>query len=127
MESSNIRNMEKTILVADDEPDHLLMVEALLTERGYTVVLASTGREAVEEAVQSRPNLILLDILMPEMDGTEVATVLKSDPETQAIPIIFLTAVIVPEERRRVRNNATLVLAKPVKFNELLEAIEELS
>src|SRR3989338_6573674 len=114
--------MDKTILVADDEPDHLLMVESLLAERGYTVILASTGKEAVEKAVHFRPNLILLDILMPEMDGTEVATVLKSDPETQGIPIIFLTAVIVPEERRRVRDNATLVFAKPVKFNELLEA-----
>ena len=119
--------MRKTVLVADDEPDHLLMVESLLKERGYSVILASDGKEAVEKAIQARPDLILLDIIMPDMDGTEAAVILKNNTRTQDIPIIFLTAVIVPEERRGVSDSASLVFAKPVKFHELLEAIEQLS
>ncbi len=118
--------MIKSILVVDDEPEQLLMVESLLKERGYTVVVASDGEEGLKKALQVRPDLILLDIMMPRMDGTETASRLKNDPRTKNIPIFFLTAVIAAEDRKNFEGNTTPIFAKPVIFSELLDAIRQL-
>lgn len=81
-----------TILVVDDEPAVLRLVELNLELDGYVVITASNGVEAIDLASQHRPDLIVLDVMMPGLDGLEVAERLKSDPATQAIPIIFLSA-----------------------------------
>ena len=119
--------MVKKILIADDEPEHLATVGALLRERGYTVLTAADGAQAVEKTLQEQPDLVILDIIMPRMDGTEVAMVLKNDLRTQHIPVFFLTAVIAPGDQNMVRGNPNLIFAKPVKLHELLEAIKKIS
>ncbi len=115
--------MVKTILIADDEPNQIATLQSLLTERGYTVITASNGEQAVAKATQAQPDLVILDIMMPKMDGTEVAMILKNDMRTKHIPIFFVTAMISPEDQISTRNNPNLILAKPVKLYELLEAI----
>jgi len=80
------------ILVVDDEEDILELLRFNLTKEGIAVVCAASGEEALKFARQERPNLMLLDLLLPGMDGLEVARRLKSDPSTQEIPVIMVTA-----------------------------------
>jgi EAL domain-containing protein (putative c-di-GMP-specific phosphodiesterase class I)/DNA-binding response OmpR family regulator len=79
------------ILIVDDDEDVLLIVQTILDNSGYSVLLARNGREGVEKAIESSPDLILLDVMMPELSGWEVCTTLKSAPETRQIPIAMLT------------------------------------
>jgi EAL domain-containing protein (putative c-di-GMP-specific phosphodiesterase class I)/DNA-binding response OmpR family regulator len=79
------------ILIVDDDEDVLLIVQTILDNSGYTAVLARNGREGVEKAMETKPDLILLDVMMPELSGWEVCTTLKSAPETRQIPIAMLT------------------------------------
>ena len=79
------------ILVADDEDTILSLMEKLLVSNGYDVFKAKNGWQAFEIALEIRPNLILLDILMPEMDGYDACVKLKDHPLTKEIPVIFVT------------------------------------
>jgi DNA-binding response OmpR family regulator len=80
------------ILVVDDEPDAVELVEFNLKSNGYDVSTASDGEEALEKARALIPDLIILDLMLPEVDGTEVCKILRRDQRTRAIPIIMLTA-----------------------------------
>src|SRR5881396_1349809 len=80
------------ILVVDDEPDALELIEFNLKAAGFDVVTADDGKEALKKALAVLPNLILLDLMLPEIDGLEVCKTLRHDPTTAAIPIIMLTA-----------------------------------
>ena len=82
------------LLVVDDEPDAVLILAKTLSARGYEVTTAESGLKAVNLAKAEKPDLILLDILMPDMDGTQVAAALQEDPTTRDIPVIFLTCFI---------------------------------
>ncbi|MST95217.1 MAG: response regulator transcription factor [Pedosphaera sp.] len=84
--------MSTKILVVDDEPDALELVEFNLKAAGYEVVTAADGEEGLKMARTASPALILLDVMLPEIDGMEVCKLLKRDPATAAIPIIMLTA-----------------------------------
>jgi EAL domain-containing protein (putative c-di-GMP-specific phosphodiesterase class I)/DNA-binding response OmpR family regulator len=79
------------ILIVDDDEDILLIVQTILASSGYAVTTARNGREAVDLALESRPDLILLDVMMPELSGWEVCTTLKNAPETRHVPIAMLT------------------------------------
>jgi EAL domain-containing protein (putative c-di-GMP-specific phosphodiesterase class I)/DNA-binding response OmpR family regulator len=79
------------ILIVDDDEDVLLIVQTILDNAGYTAIVARNGREGVEKAIEAKPDLILLDVMMPELSGWEVCTTLKSAPETRQIPIAMLT------------------------------------
>ena len=84
--------MSTRILVVDDEPDALELIEFNLQAAGYEVVTAADGAEGLKKARTAAPALILLDVMLPEMDGMEVCKTLKRDPTTAVIPIIMLTA-----------------------------------
>ena len=114
----------KTILVADDEPEQVAPLQALLSERGYKVITALSGEQALQKSVTFQPDLIILDIMMPKMDGTEVAMLLKHDVRTRNIPVFFVTAVISPDDQARVAGNPNPIFAKPVRLQELLAAIQ---
>ncbi len=83
--------MTERILVADDDPDVALFVEINLADSGYDVVLARDGQEALEKVSQVRPDLVVLDVMMPKLDGFEVAQRIRSDPRTSNIGIVMLT------------------------------------
>lgn len=85
--------MNTTILIADDDPDDIALLASDLRRCGYKVLTCSDGREALDAARAYRPAVILLDVMMPGMDGTEVAMTLKSDPDLKSVPIVFLTVL----------------------------------
>ena len=82
-----------SVLVVDDDPEIVSMLSARLAGRGYKVLTAADGIEAIAEAKRSRPSLIVLDVMMPHKTGWEVARALKQDPVTEGIKIVMLTAI----------------------------------
>jgi CheY-like chemotaxis protein len=82
-----------SILIVDDDPEIVSMLSTRLTSRGYRVSTAGDGRTAIERAKRERPDLVLLDVMMPGKSGWEVARALKQDPVTQAIKIVMVTAI----------------------------------
>jgi len=84
---------EYTIMVVDDVLANVMLVKAVLKSRSYKVVEASNGKDAIEKVKENKPDLILMDVMMPVMNGHEAARILKEDPDTEGIPIIFLTAL----------------------------------
>src|SRR5690348_6526372 len=103
------------IMYVDDEPDIRAIVEmALQALGGFTVTLCQSGLEALEKAPQVRPDLILLDVMMPGMDGPQTLEALHRVPELAAVPVIFMTAKVQPAEIARFREiGAVDVIAKP--------------
>jgi CheY-like chemotaxis protein len=89
------------VLVVDDERSIRLLCRVNLTASGIEVLEARNGREALEVVRESRPDLVLLDVMMPEVDGWTVARELAADEQTRDIPIVFLTARADPADRRR--------------------------
>jgi phosphate regulon transcriptional regulator PhoB len=85
-------NMKPKILVVDDEPDALELIQYNLKAAGYDVVTAADGEEALKKARTTHPSLVILDVMLPEVDGLEVCKTLRREPTTSAIPIIMLTA-----------------------------------
>ena len=119
--------MASYILIVDDQPELAQMMTDLLDDAGYQARSAGNGREALADIQQEQPDLVLLDVNMPELDGFEVAAMLKSDPATATIPIIMVSA----QEGRASRligleSGAEDYLAKPVDPAELLAKIRNL-
>lgn len=85
--------MPKKIVAADDEPSIVRLVSATLTARGYEVVIAHDGEEALSKVRLERPDLAVLDIMMPGIDGREVRKRMAADPATKSIPVLFLSAI----------------------------------
>ncbi len=83
----------KTILVVDDDPEILTMLQLRLEKTGYKVLTASDGKEALISAKRNRPDLMILDVMMPSKNGWEVARALKQDPVTDGIKVVMLTAI----------------------------------
>jgi len=84
--------MANKIMIVDDEPDVVDLVKLVLKSEGYEVVTANSGKEALEKMVKEMPDLVLLDIMMPQMDGWEVYNHIKSNTKTKDIPVAMLTA-----------------------------------
>ena len=81
------------VLIVDDVPDNLSVLHDALDEAGYTVLVATHGEQALQRAAQAQPDIILLDAVMPGMDGFEVARRLKADAHTAYIPVVFMTGL----------------------------------
>ena len=116
------------ILIVDDEEDALWMLGKRLTAEGYSVIAANNGTDAIALAKSQHPDIIILDIIMPGMDGDEAAAKLREHPLTRSIPVIFLTALLSKteeyQENRMIGSNITF--AKPFDTEELLARINGL-
>lgn len=116
-----------TILIADDSTTIRKVVQSVLGAAGHTVIGAVQGREALELARSRRPDLVLCDVLMPELTGYEVAEALRHDPTLCAVPIVLLFGAFEPfDEERARRSGAVGHLAKPFEPRQLLRRVEEL-
>jgi len=115
-----------TILVADDEAGFLTIMTDFLEGRGYFVLKASNGSEAYRIARSRRPDLIILDISMPLMDGGEAAQKLLETADTRDIPIIFLSGLLSKENETNVNHmiGGRVMYAKPCNFEDILKRIE---
>ena len=119
--------MNKRILVVDDDPDIVEIVESQLTANGYEVYTAYAGREGLAKCKRLKPDIVILDIMMPDIDGSSVAEEIKEDPDTADIPIIFLTGAVkrseIPDSRIV---GGQYFLAKPFRSDDLLKTLRML-
>jgi CheY-like chemotaxis protein len=116
------------LLVVEDVPDTLQLLDVTLTFKGYRVVTARNGSEALDAIQKERPALIITDILMPQMDGFSLVHRLRLNPDTRGIPVIFLSATYVtPEDKEfAAAIGVTRFLEKPIVIEELLKTVAEL-
>ncbi len=119
------RLSEFTILIVDDIPTNVLLVNTILTREGYKTIVCETGADAVRLAHEIHPNLILLDIMMPDMDGFEVIQQLKCNPKTNHIPVIIVSALADSSNMRKSYElGAVEFITKPIHREEMLKRIE---
>jgi CheY-like chemotaxis protein len=116
------------LLVTEDIPDILMLLDTTLKLKGYRVVTAHNGQEALEAIARERPALVVTDILMPKLDGFGLIHRLRINPETRNIPVIVITATYVASEDKEFALNigATRFLEKPVDLAQFLSIVEEL-
>ena len=118
---------EKRILVADDDPVILRLIQVNLELEGYQVLTANNGEEAVATATSETPDLVILDIMMPRMDGYQTCERLKADETTKDIPVVFLSAKAQQADIEKGKSyGVEEYLTKPFDPTELLEVVERL-
>jgi two-component system cell cycle response regulator DivK len=117
--------MAKKILIVEDEPRNLKLLRDLLQRFGYEILEAPDGEQGVKLAVEKIPDLILMDIMMPKMDGLEATRIIKADTKTKNIPIIALTSYAMKGDREKtIEAGCDGYIAKPIDIKEVLKAIE---
>ncbi len=118
------KNQDTMVLIVDDTPKNIQLIGSILMEQEYRISVAKNGREALKVVKEVKPDIILLDIMMPEMDGFETCMHLKDSQETKDIPVIFLTAKIEPEDIvKAFELGAVDYVIKPFNAKELLVRI----
>jgi two-component system cell cycle response regulator DivK len=119
------KDMGKTILIVEDEPKNMKLLRDLLQRFGYEIIEALDGEQGVKTAGEKIPDLILMDIMMPKMDGLEATRIIKADAKTRQIPIIALTSYAMKGDRERtIEAGCNGYMAKPIDIQEVLKTIE---
>jgi two-component system, cell cycle response regulator DivK len=114
------------VLVVEDNPLNLKLVRDVLLRAGFEVIEAHSGEEGVSQARASAPDLILMDLQLPGIDGTEAMRMIKEDPDATSIPIVALTAFAMSEDRERaLRSGFNGYLIKPISIRDLPHQISE--
>ncbi len=118
------RGMPKTVMIVEDNELNMKLFHDLLEANGYHTVQTRTGVEAVPLARQHKPDLILMDIQLPEVSGLEVTGWLKADPELRAIPVVAVTAFAMKGDEERIRaGGCEAYLSKPISVAKFLETV----
>lgn len=121
----DVQTQQATLLIVDDNPNNIQLLKAILSLRGYQLLVAKNGIQALEYVKTVLPDLIIMDIMMPEMDGFEACQHLKGNPATQNIPIIFLTAKThIDDIMKGFELGAVDYISKPFSTNELVARVE---
>ncbi len=115
----------RRLLLIDDDPNLILLVKDYLEFRGYEVITAENGRVALEVLEQETPDMIICDVMMPEMDGYSLVSVVRQDPKTSWIPVLFLSAKGQSQDRVKGLNiGADVYMVKPFEPEELVAQVE---
>lgn len=118
--------MKRKILVVEDNEQNLYLLTFILEAHGYDVIPAESGRTGIEKALETKPDLILLDIQLPEMDGYAVARELKSNPVLNHIPIVAVTSYAMVGDREEVlASGCTGYIEKPIDPDTFMQEVEE--
>ena len=121
------RSLSRILLVEDDPDIQTVTSLALGTFGGFDVRICGSAQDAVQAAAGFRPDLILMDVMMPGMDGIEALSALRRDPDVGRVPVVFLTARVQPQEVERYRSLGSLaVIAKPFEPSELAARIRDI-
>lgn len=117
----------KRIILVDDDPDILMLLGVMLQNEGFIVEMAHDGEEALQKIALHPPDVIILDIMMPRLNGAEVAKKLKANPATGTIPIIFLTALTDKKYKQAAlfQLGVTYYITKPIDFEELIDKVQQ--
>jgi len=116
-----------TILIADDSPTEVYVLQKMLEKNGHTILVAEDGEQAVEVTQQKKPDLILMDVVMPNLNGFQATRKLSKDPQTSHIPIIIVSSKNQETDKMwGLRQGAKGYLGKPVDETELMTQINEL-
>jgi excisionase family DNA binding protein len=119
--------MKKRVMIVEDEPDTLALMENILMDEGFELIKVSNATEVGLRAAQLSPDLILLDYLMPEINGFEVSKALRNNELTRSIPIMAVTCLTKEQDIERIFEcGADEYLAKPFRFDQLLEKVRDL-
>ncbi len=114
----------KRVLVVEDNMDTYELVRFILEKNGYETFLAMNGRDGVNAAIKQKPDLIIMDMAMPEMDGWTATSMIKKDERTSAIPLIALTAHALPGDRQRAMDaGCDEYITKPMDLVDLVESV----
>jgi twitching motility two-component system response regulator PilH len=114
-----------TVLIVDDSAAEVANMRAIVTEAGWVAISAASGREAVDRARSEKPSVILMDIVMPGMDGYEACRVLQADPATKAIPIVMVSTKNQKADHLWARmQGAKALVSKPYSKTDLIDAIQ---
>lgn len=115
----------RRLLLIDDDPNLILLVKDYLEFRGYEVITAENGREALEVLESETPDMIICDVMMPEMDGYQLVSTIRQDPKTSWIPVLFLSAKGQSQDRVKGLNiGADVYMVKPFEPEELVAQVE---
>lgn len=118
--------MAKRILVVEDNEKNLVLLRDILTYHGYEIMEARDGQSGIKIAKEQKPDLILMDIQMPSMDGFEATKILKNDPETKDIKIIGITSYAMKGDKEKILNSGfDAYVSKPINTRELPKLIQE--
>lgn len=117
---------DKKILVVEDHPDLRNILVRQIEQMGYAVVQAKDGAAAIEMALKEKPDLILLDIMLPDVDGWQAARALRANPATKQIPILAVTALFRESDLRRcLQDGCSDYIVKPFNFEQLWQKVQE--
>ncbi|MBD1937653.1 response regulator transcription factor [Microcoleus sp. FACHB-68] len=124
MKETSIRDQRRLLLI-DDDPNLILLVKDYLEFRGYEVITAENGREALEILEQENPDMIICDVMMPEMDGYAFVQHVRQDPKTNWIPVLFLSAKGQSQDKvKGLNTGADVYMVKPFEPEELVAQVE---
>ncbi len=119
--------MNKKILIVEDNPQNMKLIEMILSAKGYIPLKATDGEEALDMAIKERPDLIIMDIQLPKLNGLEVTKKLRETPSVSHIPIIALTAYAMQKDKERaIEAGCNAYLSKPIDTRELPRMIAEM-
>ncbi len=125
MTKDNNSGDQKRLMLVDDDPNLILLVKDYLEFRGYNVITAENGRDALEKLEQEVPDLIICDVMMPEMDGYTLVKYIREDPRTNWIPVLFLSAKGQSSDRvKGLSTGADVYIVKPFEPEELVAQVE---
>ena len=116
----------KTVLIVEDVEDHLEIVKLILEQHNYCVISATNGRTGLESVQKNHPDLVILDVMLPELNGYEVCKAVKSDPGIKATPIIMLSVRSNPEDiETAYKAGANKYMVKPFNLEELIREVKK--
>lgn len=116
-----------TILYVEDNEDNIYMLKMRLEKKGFTVLVAKNGMDGIKATKEQKPDLVLMDVGLPDIDGYQATAQLKADPETKNIPLIILTAhALVTDQEKAKAVGADAFETKPINIAKLMETINEL-
>jgi two-component system cell cycle response regulator DivK len=114
------------ILIVEDNEKNMKLARDVLQVKGYTTLAAVTGEEGVKLAVEQKPDLVLMDIQLPGMNGIEALRVLRANPITAEIPVIAVTASVMQQDRKQITEAGfNAYVGKPINLKEFLDAVRE--